>query len=335
MWAYLDVRPATDGAIDAEVRPADLRSVAYVSLGPGRDTIYVQQAAQGKLGKPVASFPAPFGLHARGSTSPDGSLAVVLRADALTGKGFLAVIDLKTTTVHNIGGSLDYLTALAWKPGEPVIVSTSSSAPSEAGLVTATLTELNVETGERQAVATFDDVFEAAAVGYAVEGLYVASIDQTGSVLYLIEDEGPRAISQLSVGRTRGWILEPGGARLAYLDVIGAGAARALIAQILLLSTGEITAVPGEDDHVGIAWRIGAELPDVGGPGGSLSLSGAGEDVLVVPIAWNPRGTRLLAEVSDETDEGTSTGLEVLTSVGRIRLTEDNVTPLGWVSDVE
>ncbi|MFQ5381789.1 MAG: hypothetical protein ACE5EF_09230 [Dehalococcoidia bacterium] len=332
IWAIIDLRPAGDGSAPTLSREVDLESVAYVREGPATDTVFVQEATAGAVAQPVALFNAPFGLHARGSTAPDGSLALIIRADVNTGRALLSILDLRTLAVSHLEAAADYLTSVAWKSRAPTVALTVSGPPSEAGLVTASIVEVNLETGESRPLVEFESVFEVEPVGYDGDTLYAVAIDQSGSMLYRIVDGTPEGVAQLSVGRTRDWVLDPAAARLAYLDVIGAGAGRAAIARVLFISTAEITAIPGDDDHVGLVWRPGAEMPDVGGPGGSLTLEGTADAAVIVPFAWDPGGHRLLASVTELSGEG-STGLEVLSGNSRVRLADGEVNPLGWVLD--
>ncbi|HJP41309.1 MAG TPA: hypothetical protein QGF35_06335, partial [Dehalococcoidia bacterium] len=194
---------------------------------------------------------------------------------------------------------------------------------------------IDTETKIESHIATFDSVFEAAPVGFLEDSMLVVTIDQSGSALTRVTDGKAAKVAQLSVGRTRGWTLHPDGVRLAFLDVIGAGAGRAVVAKVILLSTGQITSLPGEDDHFGIVWRPGLDIPDIGGPGGSVQLSDSeGSTTPVHPISWAPDGSRLLVQVPSGS-QGQAGHLEILSNDTRLWLVEGEIVPLGWVADVQ
>lgn len=332
VWAALDVDRAADPEGPALAPRTSLDSVAYILAAPDGDRLYFQRATPGAEAELVATFSSAFGLHARGSTSPDGRRLVVVHPGPDPGAAIVSIVDAPSGLVTDMPVRADYLASFAWSADGRRVALARSGPPDAVGRVQVDILELDLVTFSQRVVGTTGPVFEAAPVAYAGSLLYVVTIDQSGSALLTLANGELKHVAQLSVGRTRGWILHPDAARLAYLDVIGAGAARAVVARVMLLATGETTMLPGEDDHSGIVWRPNADLPDVGGPGGSLQVTGQGSAVQTVfPVAWDPDGERLLARVTAGTADREA-DLEVISFESRLVLASGDVIPLGWVA---
>ncbi len=335
VWASLDVQLVSDGATPISSPVPKLSSVAYILHEPLVDRVQVQKAEPGAVPQTLAMFKVPLGLHAHGSVSPDGQTILVLHGVAEPGRAALSVVNVSTGRIDALFSPVDFQTNIVWDRDGKTVAVGRSLPPDDVGRVQTEIFSIDTETKIESHIATFDSVFEAAPVGFLEDSMLVVTIDQSGSALTRVTDGKAAKVAQLSVGRTRGWTLHPDGVRLAFLDVIGAGAGRAVVAKVILLSTGQITSLPGEDDHFGIVWRPGLDIPDIGGPGGSVQLSDSeGSTTPVHPISWAPDGSRLLVQVPSGS-QGQAGHLEILSNDTRLWLVEGEIVPLGWVADVQ
>lgn len=345
-WGALTLRHTanrTDYAVGPDLRAATVRSVAYSVPDGGRDRIFVRESSPGAIPRLVTSFPYSFNnLHARGSASPTADrLAVLHMAASSSSYARLALVTLPGGSDLAAAGDFDYLSSLAWSPDGARVAATRSEAAGEAGLVRAVIVEVDAASGAARDAAVFDAVFEAAPVGYSIDGerLFVVVIDPSGSTLWAVRNGRPQKVAALSPGRTLAWALSPDGSRLAYIDVLGAGE-RTYAGRTLLIATGRVVDTPSFDDQLGVAWLPGSEVPVFGGPGGSVRLSAdAREDGYVVPQRWSPDGSTLVATIypaSGDRAASRSGSIELISSQQRIRLSaEPGSGFLGWVRDVE
>ncbi len=329
VWAAFAARPlSTDSRVQLPL-PVDagrVRSVAYSVPGPEGDSVYIRSAGADAAPRLLMTFPSVLGLHARGTASPSADTLAILSVSNYPGTfarmTLLNTVDFKSRLVE---AEFEYLSALTWKHDGSSVAGVRYSSPDDAGRVTATLVEVDARTGTPAVIARFDNVLEAAPVGYSLDGarLYVAVIDQSGSTLSAVRSGRAQKVGALSAGRTRDWALSPDGARLAYVDIRPDGE-RTYVGRTMLIATGAVTETPAKGDQIGAAWPPGSEVADFGGPGGTVQLTQASEEPeYVIPVRWSPDGSMLVARVTAppggagasrlaETIELTSTASRVL-----------------------
>lgn len=337
-WAAFNARPLSTDSRVAVPAPADasrIRSVAYSVPVGGLDHIYVRASEGDAEPVLIAAFPYAFGLHARGSASPAGDRLAVLSVSSDPSFARLTLVNTADGNSLRAEAEFEYLSGLAWSHDGARIAGMRYSGPDEAGRVSASVIEANTATGQATEVATFGAVLEASPVGYAPGGqkLYVVTIDQSGSTLWVVKDGGRvQKVGVLSAGRTRDWALSPDGARLAFVDILPGGD-HTYSGRTMLIATGAVSGpAPTEGDQIGVAWTPGGEVADFGGPGGSIHLTGAdGEDAYVIPVQWSPDGTMLAARVATAS-EGNATPagetIQLATAHNRVYLSG---TPGSWV----
>jgi Tol biopolymer transport system component len=339
-WAVFGPRQTTtDNAPGAAGILADVRSIAYsVPAEGGVDHIFVRDASAGAEPELVATVPHFPGFHARGSASPLGDRVAVL---SVTSGVFatLSLIDVTARETIAVPGSFDYLSALAWSAdgGRLAAVQTAT----EDGTRVSRVFEVDTAAGATRMVAEFRNPFAVAPVGYSIDGerLFVVVVDETGSHLWERRDGEVRRLAELSPGRTRDWALSPGGSRLAFIDVLGAGS-RTYVGRVLTIATGTISTQPAEKDQIGAAWEPGSPVPVFGGPGGALALEQPGaEGAYVVPLDWAPAGDTWVATVivpgADRTVRPQEF-IELQTRSSRERIAiEPGSSFFGWVRDLD
>lgn len=336
-WAAFNARPlSTDSriAVYEPVDPAQVRAVAYSVPGAGLDNIYVRSVEPGSEPTLHAAFPYVYGLHARGSASPRADLLAVLSVSSDPTFARMTLLNIASHSSSIVDAEFDYLSALAWSQDGWRVAAVRSGPADDAGRVAASIVEVDARTGAATAVARFDGVLEAAPVGYSPGGekLFVVAINQSGSTLWVVRNGRSERVALLSAGRTRDWVLSPDGARLAFVDVRPDGD-RTYSGRTMLLATGAISEQAAAGDQIGAVWTPGSEVPDFGGPGGSVRLTGSeGEDQYVIPVRWSPDGTVLAARVltSNGDRAGAAPGetLELATPESRLFLAD---TPGAWV----
>lgn len=336
-WAAFNARPlSTDSriAVYEPVDPAQVRAVAYSVPGAGLDNIYVRSVEPGSEPTLHAAFPYVYGLHARGSASPRADLLAVLSVSSDPTFARMTLLNIASHSSSIVDAEFDYLSALAWSQDGWRVAAVRSGPADDAGRVAASIVEVDARTGAATAVASFDGVLEAAPVGYSPGGekLFVVAINQSGSTLWVVRNGRSERVALLSAGRTRDWVLSPDGARLAFVDVRPDGD-RTYSGRTMLLATGAISEQAAAGDQIGAVWTPGSEVPDFGGPGGSVRLTGSeGEDQYVIPVRWSPDGTVLAARVltSNGDRAGAAPGetLELATPESRLFLAD---TPGAWV----
>lgn len=339
-WAVFSPRQtATDVAQTAAAPLGNVRSIAYsVPAEGGVDHLFVREASVGAEPELIAVIPHFPGFHARGSASPAGDRVAVL---SVTAGSFasLSVIDVGTRETTAVTGSFDYLSALAWSPDGHRLAAVQTST--EDGTRVARVFEVGVTASAVGMVAEFRDAFAVAPVGYSIDGdrLFVVVVDQTGSHIWERRDDEVHRLAELSPGRTRDWALSPGGSRLAFIDVLGAGS-RTYVGRVLTIATGAITTQPAEKDQFGAAWEPGSPLPVFGGPGGALALEEPGPGGgYVVPLDWAPAGDTWVATVivpgADRTVRAQEF-IEIQTRLSRERIAvEPGASFFGWVRSLD
>ncbi|MEP7217104.1 MAG: hypothetical protein ABI782_12690, partial [Anaerolineaceae bacterium] len=196
-------------------------------------------------------------------------------------------------------------------------------------------------TGTNQVLTRFENALDVVPVGYSLDGgrLFVVVVDQSGSTLWAERDGRTQRVATLGPGRTRDWSLSPDGARLAYIEAVGAGE-RAYVGRTRIIATGAVTSAVATANQFGVAWLPGSQVPDFGGPGGSLRLS---EDpsgsAYVVPQRWSPDGSTLVGIVYSSANDragAVAPSIEFVTPTSRTRLSEEpGASFLGWVRDLK
>ena len=338
-WAILAARPTgTDVAFPGSSSSTTVHSIAYAVPGDaGADAIYVRKAVAGATPELVAAIPHSPGLHLRGSASPMGDRLAVLSVASGTFAG-LSIVDLPARQVLPISGAFDYLSPVAWSPdGRRVMAVQTAGGTNES---VARVMEVEIAAGTVTTIAEFRGAFTVAPAGYSVDGerAFIVVVDETGSNLWERKGGELRRLAELSPGRTRDWALSPGGSRLAFVDVLGAGA-RTYIGRTLTIATGAITTQPSEGNQFGAAWQPGSPLAVFGGPGGALALEEPGADGgYVVPLDWSPAGDAWVATVIIPGIDRTVRATEVIELQTRTTREQVAVEPgsffLGWVGDL-
>lgn len=343
-WALLAARPTgTDSAFPAlPARDVErIRSVAYTVPDGAIDRLYIRTLDGEGDPRLIASLPFALDARARGSASPMGDHVAVIWVPTTAAAARLSLFSMPDGERTDVEGSYDYLTTFAWAPDGSRLAIVGYGPSDASGRVTATVVAVDVPGGEAKAVATFESVFVAAPVGYGLDGrLFVVTIDQRGSVLWVVRDGEVAQVAPLSSGRTRDWRLSPDGSRLAYVEVVGGAEQRRYVGRVVLTATGRVTPAGNAGDHFGVAWIPGTEVPVFGGPGGTLRLWGAeSPHAYVVPFDWSPDGTTLAAAVYAFVSEDEVTlepSIELVTPERRTRLADEpGARFLGWVLNPE
>ncbi|MEO9255792.1 MAG: hypothetical protein ABI305_09640 [Tepidiformaceae bacterium] len=328
---------------------ASIHSVAYVlpgAFGGQPDRVYTRRADAPTTGgeRYIASFDVPFSnLHVLGSSSPTGARLAVLHASDGSTYAQLSLVPVLAGNQIDLDGDFDYLARIAWSADGERLALTRTTHPDDAGRSHVDVTQINAATGQASTLAQFDGVFDAAPVGYSLDGqrAFIVVVDQSGSNLWTIQNGKALKTAALSPGRTRDWSLSPDGSRLAYVDVLGA-AARAYAGRTLLIATGEITDTNAPGSQLGPVWPPGSQIPQFGGPGGSVQLSPAPPDgTYLVPVSWSPDGKTLVATIysaSSDPAESPTESVELFSfqpdSQEHVQLAGDeNARFLGWVVD--
>lgn len=337
-WAALSSRQSgTELAATPAAPLATVRSIAYTVPAGGADRLMVRKAVPGATPELVAVFPHFPGLHARGAASPLGDQVAVLSVTTGT-YASLSVVDVRARETASVPGSFDYLSAIAWAPDASRLAAVQTST--DEGTRVARVLEVDLAVGEPKVVAEFRDPFTVAPVGYSIDGsrLFVVVVDETGSHLWERRAGQVNRLAELSPGRTRDWALSPGGSRLAFIDVLGAGS-RTYVGRTLTIATGDITTQPAGDDQFGATWAPGSPVPVFGGPGGALALEDPEvEGAYVVPLDWAPAGDVWVSTVVVPGPDRTVRAeqfLELQTATTRERIAEEpGANFLGWVQDL-
>ncbi|MBI5946621.1 MAG: hypothetical protein HY875_00600 [Chloroflexi bacterium] len=343
-WAALSVRripnetlPTASGASLARVH-----SIAYTLPEATVDGLFVRKDQPGDQPRRIASFPYALNFHARGRAAPTGDrLAVLSIADLSTAAARLSVVDAVSGELREAAGLYDYTSEIAWSGDGSRIAVVRSKPADGTGRTAATVFEIAAASGAGTPIARFDDVFVVAPVGYAADGqrLFVAVIDSSGSTLWAARAGKLEKVALLSPGRTRDWTLSPGGARMAYIEVLGNGEGGSS-GKVVLTATGAITSSGIAGAQLGVAWDPRTGVAQFGGPGGTLQLSSpSATESYVVPLAWSPDGTSLVAAVCNRPAEATAScvqTIEVATAERRLRIADEaGIGFAGWVLNAE
>lgn len=338
-WAVVSSRNTGTEIASTQVAPAAaVRSIAYTVPADGADLLMVRKALPEATPETVASIPHFPGLHARGAASPLGDRVAILSVTSGV-YASLSVVNLLARETAVLPGSFDYLSALAWAPDATRLAAVQTST--DEGARVARVLEVDLVAGEPRVVAEFRNAFTVAPVGYSVDGsrLFMVVVDETGSHLWERRAGQVNRLAELSPGRTRDWALSPGGSRLAFIDVLGAGS-RTYVGRTLTIATGGITTQPARADQFGAAWAPGSPVPVFGGPGGALALEDPGAGgAYVVPLDWAPAGDMWVSTVvvpgADRTVRAEQF-LELQTMQTRERIADEpGATFLGWVRDLD
>lgn len=343
-WAVLTSRSTTneiDGPLfPAGFEPERIRSVAYAVPGDGFDRIYIRPIDGGDPAL-IASFSSAFGLRARGFSSPIGDQLAVVSVPDTGVDAKLTMVDVATGGTIKASEPVDYLTRVAWSRESDALLAVSYGRPDDSGLVNASVLEVQAETGEATEIAAFERALDVVPVGYSLNGNpYIVVVRQSGSTLWAVRGGEAEEVAPLSAGRTRDWQLSPDGARLAFVEVLGGGD-RSYAGRIMLTANGHITSLPSGSDYLGVAWRPGTESAVFGGPGGTLTVTGAGEGAYAVPFAWSPDGTTLAVSIysrDPETGQLTQSVELVLPGEDGTRVNVADVPGawfFGWVRNAE
>ena len=350
-WAALTPSSISNesSSVPAPVSPSLVRSIAYTVPSGNADNVYVRPINATGAGQLIASFPSYFDLHARGSASPAGDRLAVL---STTGIGSTyARLTLIQLAVANQGISendaqagsvptVDYLSTVTWsRDGEDVVV-THTAPPDATGRSSIQLLQVDAASLAVTTVATFENVYGAAPVGFSIDGraLFVVVTDQSGSNLWAVNGGRSQKLAALSPGRTRDWSLSPDGSRLAYIELLGSGE-RTYAGRTLVIATGAVIDSDPSTNQLGPVWEPSSQVPDFGGPGGTVQLALASPvAAYLVPASWSPDGSTLAATIySASSDLGipSPATIELVTSGHRVPLaTAEGAQVFGWVRNV-
>lgn len=344
-WAFLAAGTLTNESQVAApplVAPGSVRSIAYTVPEGSVDTLYIRRAGVAAQPVAIAAFPVAFGLHARGSASPLADRAAVISPAVSGGAGArVTLLDLPSGSSRDAAAPVDYLSPLAWSADGGRIAAVHTGRPDDTGRVTAEVIEFDAATGSVLLTLPFEDVLSAVPVGYSIDGerFFVVVIDQSGSALWMQRDGRLQKVALLSAGRTRDWSLSPDGARLAYVDILGAGE-RGYAGRVLTIATGTIAGTGATSNEFGPAWIPGSQLPVFGGPGGAVRLNPPSpEGDYVIPASWSPDGSMLVATIYSASSDRTSPlpeSIELVSEQSRVLLSDTpGVHFIGWVRNVE
>lgn len=339
-WAALDARPTSREHLGVPASPLPVGTLGSVALlvpeGPV-DHLFVQRAASDATRSFITDFPSTFTLHAHGAASPMGDRVAVLWVDGQPGSARLTIVDLRSGDRVETPGTYSYLSTLSWSRDGLRVAALAAARPDASGRFRATVVEIDAASGVARPVAEFDSVLAAAPVGYSADStrLLVVTIDQSGSAVWSAGDGKLQNVAQLSAGRTQDWRLSPDAARLAFTQVYGAGATRAVSGRVLTILTRNIVGASGVGDQLGATWRAGFEAPVFGGPGGDVQLAAGADGEYLVPTAWSPDGSGLVANVYDR-DQSSSRSLQYITAQGRFEFaSEIGASFLGFVVNLD
>jgi hypothetical protein len=339
LWAGLSASPIGNDSGTTESAPAvRARSVAFAVAEGNEDVIYVRSAAADVAPARIAAFPHAYNRHLRGEASPMADQIAILHVGSdPVAPARLSLLDLQGPTVSQVEGEFDALSPIAWARDGSRLALISPDAEGEAHV--SRVMEVRVGTHEVRELARFVSPIEVAPVGYSfdLESLYVVVVDQTGSTLWVIDGEGARPRAALSPGPTRDWSLSPDGARLAFIERLGASG-RSFAARVLTIATGNVAQAAAAGDQLGSAWLPGATLPTFGGPDGTLRLTDPNPGEYVIPIRYAPDGSSLVAAVYTPSRDGrpATRSIEVVTPERRLLLSEaPAIQFLGYVRDLE
>lgn len=336
-WAVVDTRRiATDFHAPAPpwTDPQQMRSVAYFDPLGSVDRLYVREVTAGSIPRLVTAFPSAFGTHSRGTASPLGDRLAVLWFDGAAGS-HLTFVGLPTGVRTDAVGLYQHLSTLPWSTDGTRVAVVAAVAAERPDV--REIHEVRTADGAATAVARFEAVLDVAPVGYSLDDrLFIVVIDQSGSWLWVHKEGKLERVAQMSTGRTRDWELSPEGARLAYIDILGAGGQKAYAGRSMATANGAVVTYASDGDQHGATWAPRAEAPDFGGPGGSVQLQyPANPGDYVIPDAWAPAGDVLVASVFTAGSDAVApsvASLQLMTADSRIELSgEEGASFIGFV----
>lgn len=333
---------STDGPALPFTANERIRSIAYIEPRDGRDQVMVRNSLPGSEPVSVYSFDiAISGAHARGATSPNGERAAVLHSGT-SAAARMTLLRFRGASVDSapVDGRFDHLSGIAWSPDSARLSAVRTVTRSE-GTGTLEVVEVDAANGATRVVTTVERAREVVPVGYSIDGerLFWVVVDSAGSNLWMERRGEVIRVGELSPGRTTDWTLSPDGSRLAFIDIVGAGA-RTHVGRTMAVATGAITTLPATGNQIGTVWRPGAVLPEFGGPGGSLQLSEpTSEAAYIRPERWSPAGDLVVATVFAEGSDRFAPVVQAIEigSADRRELVTDvqGASFLGWIRDVE
>lgn len=332
-WGAPTIRPIGHEPALPQPIATDIHSIAYFERAPGADVLTVRRAAGASVAEPVAMFPRYLEFGARGSASPTGGTVAVLSVgERPTSPATLTLVHMESGEPRVVPGDYGYLSPLAWAADGSRLGVLGFSAGGEAPV----LVEVDVASATIVSASRFDSALEVAPVGFTpgANGMLAVVVDAGGSSLWSVRGGDAKHVADLSAGLTRDWSLSADGARLAFVERLGVGGRR-YAGRVLTLATGTVQRVPGDGDQFGAVWQPGTQVAEFGGPGGSLRLAGGGTGY-IVPRAWSPDGTTLVAAVFPSDVPGAEAELQVIhTDEWRMPLGSNSATFIGWVRDRE
>ena len=299
-WFLFATRPVTtDGPVMPYADMTSVRSIAYIEPVAGRDHLMVRSAELGSEPVSIYSFDVAIsGLHARGSVSPTADRIAVLHSgvSAAAQMTILSVVGREVMPVL-VEERFDHLSRIAWSAdGQRLAVSRTTSVGDSS---TAAILEVSARSGVTRKVAEVSRALEVAPVGYSIDGerLFWVVVDNSGSNLWMERRGEVLRVGELSPGRTMDWSLSPDGARVAFIDVLGASS-RNYVGRTMTIANGAVTTLPATGNQIGTVWPPGAVLPEFGGPGGNLQLSEPSDGAAFIrPEKWSPLGELIVATV--------------------------------------
>lgn len=342
-WAvFAPGNVSTDGPMLPFTANDRIRSIVYIEPRDGRDHVMIRSSAPGSEPTSVYSFDiAISGIHARGASSPNGERAAVLHSGT-SAAARMTLLRFRGSSVDvvPVDSRFDHLSQIAWAVDSARLSAVRTVSRSE-GTGTLDVIEIDAVTGDTRVVATVERAREVAPVGYSIDGerLFWVVVDNAGSNLWMERRGEIVRVGELSPGRTTDWSLSPDGSRLAFIDIVGAGA-RTHVGRTMAIATGAITTLPATGNQIGTVWRPGAVLPEFGGPGGSLQLSEpTSEAAYIRPERWSPAGDLVVASVFAEGSDRFAPLVQAIEigSADRRELVTDvqGASFLGWIRDVE
>jgi hypothetical protein len=341
-WAVFAPRPVTtDGPIAPYTDMTTVRSIAYIEPVDGRDHLMIRSAERGSEPVSVYSFDiAISGQHARGSVAPTADrLAVLHSGVSASARMTLLAFAGRDVIATTAEGRFDHLSKLAWSADGQRLAATRSATDAD-GVSLTTVVEINASTGAVRVVAEVPKALEVAPVGYSIDGerMFWVVVDNSGSNLWMERRGEVLRIGELSPGRTTDWSLSPDGARVAFVDILGASS-RTYVGRTMTIANGAITTLPATGNQIGTVWRPGAVLPEFGGPGGTLQLSEPSDAAAFIrPEKWSPLGELIVATVFAAGADRYAPAEQAIELGGIDRRELITQTPgasfLGWVRDL-